>query len=94
MVGGTVWRFPMFGLRAPELLLIFAVLLLLFGAKKLPALGASLGSSIRNFKKGFGSDDEVAPTAETEHKPASLSASQGPLEGSRAAATATHPRDA
>ncbi|MCI0570493.1 MAG: twin-arginine translocase TatA/TatE family subunit [Myxococcaceae bacterium] len=48
----------MFGLRAPELLLIFAVLLLLFGATKLPALGSSLGSAIRNFKKGFGGESE------------------------------------
>jgi sec-independent protein translocase protein TatA len=50
----------MFGLRAPELLLIFAVLLLLFGATKLPALGSSLGSAIRNFKKGFGGEEEAA----------------------------------
>ena len=36
-----------------ELLIIFAVLLLLFGGAKLPQLGASLGSAIRNFKRGF-----------------------------------------
>jgi len=40
-----------------ELLIIFAVLLLLFGATKLPQLGSSLGSAIRNFKKGF--DDQT-----------------------------------
>lgn len=62
------------GLRMPELLIIFAVLLLLFGASRLPQLGGSLGSAIRNFKRGFGSDEkektEEAPSA------ASLSASQ------------------
>jgi sec-independent protein translocase protein TatA len=47
------------GLRMPELLVIFAVLLLLFGGSKLPQLGASLGSAIRNFKRGF--NDEAAP---------------------------------
>ncbi len=45
------------GLRLPELLLIFAALLLLFGATKLPALGGALGSAIRNFKKGFSDED-------------------------------------
>jgi sec-independent protein translocase protein TatA len=45
----------------PELLLIFAVLLLLFGGSRLPQLGASLGSAIRNFKRGFGGDSEPAP---------------------------------
>ena len=39
-----------------ELLIIFAVLLLLFGGSKLPQLGSSLGSAIKNFKKGFGEE--------------------------------------
>ena len=49
----------MFGLRGPELLIIFAILFLLFGATRLPALGASLGSAIKNFKKGFNGDEEA-----------------------------------
>jgi len=47
----------MFGLRGTELLLILLVLLLLFGATRLPQLGSSLGSAIRNFKKGFGGEE-------------------------------------
>ncbi|MFZ5469349.1 MAG: twin-arginine translocase TatA/TatE family subunit [Myxococcota bacterium] len=43
--------------RGPELLLILAALLLLFGATRLPQLGASLGSAIRNFKKGFAGEE-------------------------------------
>ncbi len=35
-----------------ELLIIFGVVFLLFGAKKLPALGGAIGESIKNFKKG------------------------------------------
>jgi sec-independent protein translocase protein TatA len=54
-----------------ELLLIFAVLLLLFGATRLPQLGSSLGASIRNFKKGF-SETEATP----EDKPAGASTPQ------------------
>jgi sec-independent protein translocase protein TatA len=56
------------GLRMPELLLIFAVLLLLFGGSRLPQLGASLGSAIRNFKRGFGGGDHNEQEAE-EKKP-------------------------
>lgn len=46
----------MFGLRTQELLLILLVLVLLFGATKLPQLGSSIGQAIRNFKKGFADD--------------------------------------
>lgn len=44
--------------RGMELLIILGVLLLLFGASRLPQLGSSLGSAIRNFKKGFGGEEE------------------------------------
>ncbi|HLV60342.1 MAG TPA: twin-arginine translocase TatA/TatE family subunit [Fredinandcohnia sp.] len=52
----------MFGLRAQELLIIFGIVLLLFGATRLPQLGRSLGAGIRNFKKGLaeGESDERA----------------------------------
>lgn len=46
------------GLKMSEILLILAALLLLFGASRLPQLGTSLGSAIRNFKKGFGGEGE------------------------------------
>lgn len=44
----------MFGLRLPELLLILAVVLVVFGANKLPQLGAGLGHGLKSFKKAFG----------------------------------------
>jgi len=54
----------MFGLRMPELLIIGFIVVLLFGANKLPALGAGLGNGIRSFKKAFsGDDDKPAPGA-------------------------------
>ena len=49
-----------------ELLIIFAVLVLLFGANKLPKLGGAIGESIRNFKKGLKSPDEESLHAITE----------------------------
>jgi sec-independent protein translocase protein TatA len=48
----------MFGLKMTELLIIGFILVLLFGANKLPALGAGLGQGIRSFKKAFGGEDE------------------------------------
>jgi sec-independent protein translocase protein TatA len=43
----------MFGLGMGELLIIFLVVLVLFGSKKLPQLGAGLAAGIRNFQKGI-----------------------------------------
>jgi sec-independent protein translocase protein TatA len=43
----------MFGLGIGELVVILLVLVLLFGASKLPQLGAGLGEGIRNFRKAF-----------------------------------------
>jgi len=54
-----------FGLKTPELLIIFAALLLLFGATRLPQLGKSLGSAIRNFKKGISPDDDEEQAADS-----------------------------
>jgi len=42
----------MFGLGHWELLIILIVVMIIFGAGKLPQIGAGLGQSIRNFKRG------------------------------------------
>ena len=42
----------------PELLIILAIIVLLFGAKKIPDLAKGLGSGIKNFKKAIKEDDE------------------------------------
>lgn len=44
-----------------ELIIVFLIVFLLFGASRLPQLGSSLGSAIRNFKKGFGGENEPEP---------------------------------
>jgi sec-independent protein translocase protein TatA len=53
----------------PELLILFAVLLLIFGPKRIPEMGRSLGRGMREFKDSItgrlelDSSDEAAPTS-------------------------------
>ena len=44
----------------PELLIILAIIIVIFGANRLPGLGRGIGSAIKNFKDemGHGKDDE------------------------------------
>lgn len=48
----------MFGLGAPELLLILVIALVVFGPGKLPSIGGALGKSLREFKDGVNVDDK------------------------------------
>ena len=57
------------GLGVPELLIILAVALLIFGPKHLPKLGRSLGRTIHNFREGLGTDRDVVKEAEEEEAP-------------------------
>lgn len=49
-----------------ELLLIFLVILLIFGASKLPQLGDALGKGIKNFKRSVSGNDEIDVTPKKE----------------------------
>ncbi len=50
----------MFGLGVQELLLILVIVVVLFGAKKLPEVGAGLARGIRNFRKNLSENDADA----------------------------------
>jgi len=52
----------MFGLGTQELLVILVIVLVLFGANRLPQLARSLGSSLKEFKKGI-DDAQVKETS-------------------------------
>lgn len=45
-----------------ELLIILVIVLLVFGANKLPQLGDGIGKAIKNFKRGLNHDDEINVT--------------------------------
>ncbi|TMA25095.1 MAG: twin-arginine translocase TatA/TatE family subunit [Deltaproteobacteria bacterium] len=52
-----------------ELLLIFLVIMLIFGASKLPALGDALGKGLKNFKRSVSGNDEIDVTPKKEAIP-------------------------
>jgi sec-independent protein translocase protein TatA len=45
-------------LGLPEMLIILAIVILIFGANRLPELGRGIGAGIRNFKSGIKDDDK------------------------------------
>ncbi len=49
----------MFGFGMPELIVILVIVLVVFGAGRLPEIGGALGKSIRNFKRSADGKDEI-----------------------------------
>jgi sec-independent protein translocase protein TatA len=56
----------MFGFGMPELIIILVIVLVVFGAGRLPEIGGALGKSIRNFKKASDGKDEIEITPKSE----------------------------
>jgi sec-independent protein translocase protein TatA len=52
-------QFGFLDLSTPDLLILLAIVLVLFGAKKLPELSRSVGQSARELRKGLNGDDET-----------------------------------
>ncbi len=56
----------MFGLGTTELMIIALIVMVIFGAGKLPQIGSSLGAGIRNFRKGVSEEAESDAAKEPE----------------------------
>ena len=59
----------MFGIGMTELIIILVIILVIFGANKLPEIGAGMGKAIKNFKKATTEPEEIDVTPE-DKKPA------------------------
>ncbi len=59
----------LFGLRAPEIIVIVLVVLLLFGGKKIPELMRGLGKGVKNFKDGMNGIEENGTQQTSTEKP-------------------------
>jgi sec-independent protein translocase protein TatA len=89
------------GIGLPEVLLVLAIVLIIFGPKRLPALGKSLGSGMRNFKESVtgrhdddDEDDEGTKKPELTTAQATPPEAASPAETRSAAETATgHPSE-
>ena len=58
----------MMGIGVKEILIIFAVGLIVFGYKKLPEIGSGLGRAIKNFKNGITEPEEIDVTPKASGK--------------------------
>jgi sec-independent protein translocase protein TatA len=56
----------MMGIGFPELFVILLIIMIIFGAGKLPEIGSAFGNSIKNFKKSMKEADEIKSEAEVE----------------------------
>ena len=54
-----------FGLGLPELVVVLVIVLLLFGAKRIPEMASGLGQGIRTFKKALNEEPEQPKKSET-----------------------------
>ena len=54
----------MFGLGIPELLVILAIVLLIFGPKRLKNIGSDLGNAIKGFRKAVSEEEEKPQVSE------------------------------
>jgi sec-independent protein translocase protein TatA len=62
-----------FGFGIPELLIIGAIVMLIFGVGKLPEIGSSFGKAINNFKKAVNEKDQIELNPKSDSKSSDVS---------------------
>ena len=56
----------MLGIGTTELLILMGIVIVIFGARRLPELGSGMGKAIKNFKAGVSGRDEIDVTPKQE----------------------------
>jgi sec-independent protein translocase protein TatA len=74
----------MFGLGIGELLIILVIVLIIFGAGRLPEIGEGLGRGVRSFRKAVRTPDEIDITPKSDSEAASPSEEGSRREGDEA----------
>jgi len=64
-----------------ELLVVLAIVLLVFGANRLPQLGEAVGKGIKNLKRGLKSDDDIDVTPQGTTEPKQVSSRSSASDG-------------
>lgn len=69
----------MFGIGVTELLIILVIVVIIFGANKLPQIGGGLGKAIQNFRRATKGEDEidVTPAAKASGEKESIAQKSG-----------------
>ena len=70
----------MMGIGFPELMIILVIIMIIFGAGKLPEIGSAFGRSIKNFKTSMKEAEEAESVEESENKPEELAEANPDLE--------------
>jgi len=67
----------MFGLGTQELIIILLIVVVLFGATRLPQIGSGIGQAIRNFKKSVREGEEIDVTPKKDDKKEKIDKEEG-----------------
>ena len=70
----------MMGIGFPELMIILVIIMIIFGAGKLPEIGSAFGRSIKNFKTSMKEAEEAESVEGSENKPGELAEAEPDLE--------------
>ncbi len=82
----------MMGIGFPELMIILVIIMIIFGAGKLPEIGSAFGNSIRNFKKSMkDAENEELPEGEGSATAAVTEGEGAPAEGDENASPEENP---